>query len=61
MGKPKSVKAPAALAPIATPVVSGDAEDAEMRRLTRRSGFKKTFITGALAPSGAKRTELGAG
>lgn len=59
MGKPKKVEPPPAPAPIATEVQAEEAGEEEVRKQRRRSGRRKTVLTGALAPSVQGKTTLG--
>lgn len=57
--KPKAVKMPAPPPPPAMPVESSDAGDYAAMMAKKRSGFRKTILTGALAPTTGKKTTLG--
>ncbi len=57
-GKPKEVKPPPVPDPPPIPVVSDEAEEFEIRALRKKSGLRKTFLTGNLTPKtvGKKKT-----
>ena len=58
--KPKSVKPPPVQPPPAIPEVDESVADVAAQRARRRSGFRKTIITGSLTPEGSgKKTTLG--
>lgn len=60
MSKPKSPKAPTAQPPPAVPVESPEPAEYTMRRAAHRFGFRKSILTGNLAPvSTLKKTTLG--
>lgn len=57
--KPKSPSPPKVPPPPAIPEVGPEAGDEAMRRARRRSGFRKTIITGSLEPMTGKKQFLG--
>ena len=60
LDKPKTIKPPPVPDPPAIPVVSDEAEEAEIQKLRQRSGFEQTFLTGNLTPrSTGKKRVLG--
>lgn len=58
--KPKSVKAPAVLAPpvIPSPDTAGGASDMAIKQATQRSGLQKTMLTGDLTPAETGKKKL---
>jgi len=54
----KKVKLPPVPDPMAIPRVDEDTMEQQMLKVRRRSGLERTFVTGALRPSG-QRTLLG--
>ena len=56
--KPKTVKAPPVPPPPAVPVVSDEAEEFEAAEIRKRSGFRKTFLTGNLTPRSTGKKKL---
>lgn len=58
--KPKSVKPPPP-PPVEPPPIADDTgvEEAERRKLSRRSSRKDTFLTGELTPETGKKRVLG--
>lgn len=60
MGKPKKPPPPPPPPPpAAIPEVAPEAGETAIRRARRRGGFRKTILTGALAPTTGRRTTLG--
>lgn len=57
--KAKKPSPPPTQAPMAQVIEEGPAGDDEVRKTRRRSGYEKTILTGALAPSVGGRTILG--
>lgn len=57
--KPKSPTLPPVPPPPPVPVIEDDTADDAARAAKRRSGFKKTIITGDLEPNTGKKTLLG--
>jgi len=57
--KPKKVKPQAPPPPQAIPEVAPESEDTEVRKAMKRGGYRKTILTGALAPMTGRKTVLG--
>jgi len=58
-GKKKSPKPQAVPAPQAIPEVGDEAGEDAVRKAMKRSGFRRTILTGALEPNTGKKTLLG--
>ena len=57
--KPKPPKPPPVPPPPAIPQDTGDAGDYAAKLAQRRSGFRKTVLTGSLEPNTGKKSVLG--
>ena len=45
--------------PVATPEVSAESEEATLKRIGQRRGFRKSILAGAVTPNTGKKTVLG--
>jgi hypothetical protein len=56
-GKPDKVEAPKVPDPPPVPVVGDENEELALSELKKKSGFKKTFLTGQLTPKSTGKSK----